>query len=1381
MDAVTQSDFNSEESSGSDALSSQSISIPATETDRFGFLLGTGSTVGEGPPPEVVRQRETKWLNIMSQWDRFLTKKTNKVKDQCRKGIPASLRARCWPLLCRATERKNQNEALYEKLDKAPALQSWVDVIERDIDRQFPFHEMFLSKDGHGQRGLFRVLKAYTQFRPDEGYCQAQGPVAAVLLMIMPAEEAFWCLVQISEQYLPGYYSPLLEGVLFDAGILNRVLRKACPPASKHLKKHGVEPLMFATDWLMCLYTRHLPFNTLLRVWDLFFCYGVRVLFQVAVVLVRRSLGRQEQRDECEGQMETLERLRSIKDWISQEDDAFIEEVCSVSLSDKDLERETEKEMEKWKKERPSSTFNPWGRCHGYRAAWIKGKERDEELQRKEREKGNLTVPLNRSPSSLSPSFLRKLRRSSRAEMTEKEGNDWREEDRENKVLAEEPEVVTYTESNKEGHLSNDEDNKAQNVSADENKSLVEQRKPSVHSIEGAELNQNVAGDELNMNIINAGSPSENTKPHSCAANSSHALPGDSAMSTEDNDLREQTQDKPSQLALQTPTLDKTIQDVEIKEDAEQLGSLETGPEFSETTNCSPSEEHGILTGLRCNNNHSETVLTSSTSPIEHCQSEIPQQTTETSVQKSTSQEQCAIAEELNEVTVTGTQESNLHEEKQDIATEECNTVTDICTQSTTNEQSENLKGPDPNQNKMLEESKEQLVQDCSCTLEQFNKEIAEASDEAGELSPDENTTKQPVGSVEISITLCPVSKEIQESGVSFPISGETEVSRKTQSVLGELSENVEQMNPVSSGADMDEPSDNSELEDKGESSEQTNPVSSGADMDEPSDNSELEDKGESSSEESSSSSCPPGQQEHSNDSTKTEAFDIDSVNNQSVQESLITCDSCIEKSLSENLVAGESPTLEDTTKILQVSDLCLQTQGHTPSEASEGETTVTSKEEQNPVFQSAVTDETHETEPPESLPAATASTLGHEECKQFQMSDDDNMKEAQEPADQNDAILEPTEHTDLREVEATDPIPCNESNSIELQQSCPINQNEAQELESVKPNETVATASKNQAQSFNNQGSTVELRAETQINENVTETPQPCYSAQSSETTEDVEGQKENTKREGDTKDIRCSISDVQDTYHKEPSSTVPPRECTSQKEDETQKDEPISSTLTEPPLTTDDKSKSLKMSAEKGKSGGIAEYKLRKTSSSRTSHPRRLSEDTFKEPHSEGSQPSPCPEVFQDTDRHRKTSQSEHTDSPKRFGLFRRLRGDHAKDSDGGAKSKTKMTVPTIVIQDFSEVVEEPEEALNAKERRKRRREQERRQKEEEKARKKKEKELEKERSKERRKPQTRGKSFQVQSSSKAESVIPPQRNSSSSIPVSKRNSAPYFDTYF
>lgn len=116
------------------------------------------------------------------------------------------------------------------------------------------------------QQGLLQILKAYTVYRPEEGYCQAQGPLAALLLIHIPPEvsikqtsftssgipvpsapiialhlslslvslvlwsqfptialsphtsvslmpthpfqQAFWCLVQICEHYLPGYYSP---------------------------------------------------------------------------------------------------------------------------------------------------------------------------------------------------------------------------------------------------------------------------------------------------------------------------------------------------------------------------------------------------------------------------------------------------------------------------------------------------------------------------------------------------------------------------------------------------------------------------------------------------------------------------------------------------------------------------------------------------------------------------------------------------------------------------------------------------------------------------------------------------------------------------------------------------------------------------------------------------------------------------------------------------------------------------------------------------------------------------------------------------------------------------------------------------------------------
>nr|XP_057919728.1 TBC1 domain family member 10A isoform X2 [Doryrhamphus excisus] len=396
------------------------------ETDRFGFIVSNGSKAWTaGPQPGLVRQREAKWINVMDQWESILSKKNNLVKVQCQKGIPSSLRAKCWPRLCGAITRMNSSKDLFQSLDSKVALQQWVSVIERDLDRQFPFHEMFLSKERHGQQDLFRVLKAYTQYKPEDGYCQAQGPVAAVLLMNMPAEEAFWCLVQISELYLPGYYSPLLEGVLFDATMLTWVLKRACPPAHKHLQQHGVEPLMFATDWLMCLFTRHLPFNALLRVWDLFFCNGVRVLLQVAAVLVRRVLGRAEQRKRCQGQMETLQRLRDVRCEVREVEDDFIAEVCAVPLSASQLERRTEKELARWKKDRPSSTFDPRGRCRGYRMAWARAQLKKEELEKKAGD--NLSLRLPRSASSLSLSTSRRRKGGNVGERVPRQlSKDWR-------------------------------------------------------------------------------------------------------------------------------------------------------------------------------------------------------------------------------------------------------------------------------------------------------------------------------------------------------------------------------------------------------------------------------------------------------------------------------------------------------------------------------------------------------------------------------------------------------------------------------------------------------------------------------------------------------------------------------------------------------------------------------------------------------------------------------------------------------------------------------------------------------------------------------------------------------------------------------------------
>ena len=75
----------------------------------------------------------------------------------------------------------------------------------------------------NSQEDLFRVLKAYTIHNPTDGYCQAQAPLAAVLLMHMPAEQAFWCLVSICEKYLTGYYSEGLVSKVVDSIVFSFV------------------------------------------------------------------------------------------------------------------------------------------------------------------------------------------------------------------------------------------------------------------------------------------------------------------------------------------------------------------------------------------------------------------------------------------------------------------------------------------------------------------------------------------------------------------------------------------------------------------------------------------------------------------------------------------------------------------------------------------------------------------------------------------------------------------------------------------------------------------------------------------------------------------------------------------------------------------------------------------------------------------------------------------------------------------------------------------------------------------------------------------------------------------------------------------------------
>ncbi|VDP82756.1 unnamed protein product [Echinostoma caproni] len=218
-----------------------------------------------------LRQRETKWLEVISNWNQWMSRKPHHLRERCRKGIPPAVRPRVWQYLCGSHCLKQQNPGEYQ----------------RDIHRQFPNHELFNTFGGCGQQALFNVLMAYCSVRPEVGYCQAHAPIASALLIHMPEEEAFWTFLSICDEYLRGYFDQGLVSQLRDliGDHLNALFRslnlysylllfRTIIVSLIFKLKHSVEPMYFAIDWLMCLLTRNLPWATVLRVLDMFFFEG---------------------------------------------------------------------------------------------------------------------------------------------------------------------------------------------------------------------------------------------------------------------------------------------------------------------------------------------------------------------------------------------------------------------------------------------------------------------------------------------------------------------------------------------------------------------------------------------------------------------------------------------------------------------------------------------------------------------------------------------------------------------------------------------------------------------------------------------------------------------------------------------------------------------------------------------------------------------------------------------------------------------------------------------------------------------------------------------------------------------------------------------------
>jgi len=339
-------------------------------TNRHGFIgsddPGLAVTVSK------LREREKKWINMLSKWPKYSNPNSKnavqKLKNRARKGIPDSMRGRAWMFLSGGEIMKAKSKAgkvkivgtdepvTFEKLESMECPDDWRETIEKDLHRQFPDHEMFRKK-GTGKQDLFRVLKAWVLYNPQVGYCQGQAPVASLLVMNMTAEDAFWSLVSICENFIPGYYDEGLGAIQMDGLVLEGLLKKYNSGAYKILKKVEMQPVLYMTEWFMCCFIRNLPWQTVLRVFDIFLAEGVKVLFRVGLIFIEEKMGKKKFSDLSD----VMAALKSYPK-IADDETKFAFEITKKKVTEQELTKEFQKQKKLWEKQNRPTVYRNYFR-----------------------------------------------------------------------------------------------------------------------------------------------------------------------------------------------------------------------------------------------------------------------------------------------------------------------------------------------------------------------------------------------------------------------------------------------------------------------------------------------------------------------------------------------------------------------------------------------------------------------------------------------------------------------------------------------------------------------------------------------------------------------------------------------------------------------------------------------------------------------------------------------------------------------------------------------------------------------------------------------------------------------------------------------------------
>jgi len=255
------------------------------------------SEVGSRPGPESLYRLDTEeiWDVIEANWAEWGKQKAEMIYILCRKGVPKHKVGDIWYnlsklipntkyMMCTKERAPSpSHHCLFHQLCEMSS--PFEQQITADIHRTFPDQE--ISGQENFQKSLFNILKAYSLYDESVGYCQGLSFVAALLLMKIPEEQAFYVLARLMRGHdLRSIYTEDMRGVQLRMFQMNKLVQQLFPAMYKHLESLEVKISLVLIPWFMTAFCYQLPLAVAFRVMDSLLLEGIPALFRIALSIL---------------------------------------------------------------------------------------------------------------------------------------------------------------------------------------------------------------------------------------------------------------------------------------------------------------------------------------------------------------------------------------------------------------------------------------------------------------------------------------------------------------------------------------------------------------------------------------------------------------------------------------------------------------------------------------------------------------------------------------------------------------------------------------------------------------------------------------------------------------------------------------------------------------------------------------------------------------------------------------------------------------------------------------------------------------------------------------------------------------------------------------